>query len=70
MGVLAGVRKKTNPDELWTEYAALGFLRNTHLLVLWKDKLAAFKQIKAIWLPRYVGNKVKLIGWPIIQKEV
>jgi DNA polymerase-3 subunit alpha/error-prone DNA polymerase len=37
---------------------------------LWKDKLAAFKQIKAIWLPRYVGNKVKLIGWPIIQKEV
>jgi DNA polymerase-3 subunit alpha/error-prone DNA polymerase len=37
---------------------------------LWKDKLAAFKRIKVIWLSRYVGNKVKLIGWPINQKEI
>jgi DNA polymerase-3 subunit alpha/error-prone DNA polymerase len=59
-GVLTGVRKKTNPDELWTEYAALGFLRNTHPLALWKDKLAAFKRIKVVWLPQYVGNNVKL----------
>jgi DNA polymerase-3 subunit alpha/error-prone DNA polymerase len=69
-GVLTGTRKKASPDELWGEYAALGFLRNTHLLALWKDKLAAFKRIKAVWLPQYVGNNVKLIGWPITQKEV
>jgi DNA polymerase-3 subunit alpha/error-prone DNA polymerase len=69
-GVLTGTRKKTNPDELWGEYAALGFLRNTHPLALWKDKLAAFKRIKAVWLPQYLGNNVKLIGWPITQKEV
>jgi DNA polymerase-3 subunit alpha/error-prone DNA polymerase len=48
----------------------LGFLRNTHPLALWKDKLTAFKRIKAVWLPQYVGNNVKLIGWPITQKEV
>jgi DNA polymerase-3 subunit alpha/error-prone DNA polymerase len=69
-GVLTGTRKTTSPDELWGEYRALGFLRKTHPLTLWKDKLAAFKRIKAIWLPRYVGNNVKLIGWPITQKEV
>jgi hypothetical protein len=51
-GVLTGTRKTTSPDELWGEYAALGFLRNAHLLALWKDKLAAFKRIKAIWLPQ------------------
>jgi hypothetical protein len=61
-GVLTRVKQKTSPDELWEEYAALGFLRNTHLPALWKDKLAAFKRIKAIWLPQYVGNNVKLIG--------
>jgi DNA polymerase-3 subunit alpha/error-prone DNA polymerase len=69
-GVLTGARKKTNPDELWGEYTALRFLRNTHPLALWKDKLAAFKRIKAVWLPKYLGNNVKLIGWPITQKEV
>jgi DNA polymerase-3 subunit alpha/error-prone DNA polymerase len=40
----------------------LGFLR--------KDKLAVFKRITAVWLPQHVGNNVKLIGWPITQKEV
>jgi DNA polymerase-3 subunit alpha/error-prone DNA polymerase len=69
-GVLTGTRKKTNPDELWGEYAALGFLRNTHPLTLRKDKLAVFKRIKAVWLPQYVENNVKLISWPITQKEV
>jgi hypothetical protein len=51
------LEKKTSPDELWEEYSALGFLRNTHPLVLWKDKPAAFKRIKAVWLPRYVGGE-------------
>jgi DNA polymerase-3 subunit alpha/error-prone DNA polymerase len=28
------------------------------------------KRIKAVWLPQYIGGNVKLIGWPITQKEV
>jgi DNA polymerase-3 subunit alpha/error-prone DNA polymerase len=69
-GILAGSKKKINPDELWEEYNTLGFLRNVHPLALWKEKIAALKRIKAIWLPQYVGSNVKLIGWPITQKEV
>jgi DNA polymerase-3 subunit alpha/error-prone DNA polymerase len=69
-GILTGGKKKASPDELWEEYNALGFLRNVHPLALWKDKIAALKRIKAIWLPQYVGGNVKLIGWPITQKEV
>jgi hypothetical protein len=45
-----------SPDELWEEYAALKFLRNTHPRALWKDKLAAFKRIKAAWLLWYAGG--------------
>jgi DNA polymerase-3 subunit alpha/error-prone DNA polymerase len=69
-GVLTGTRKTTSPDKLREKYAALGFLRNTHPLALWKDKLTTFKRIKAVWLPKCVGGSVKLIGWPITQKEV
>jgi hypothetical protein len=58
---LTGIRKKVSP----TNYG-----RNMQPLVLWKDKIASLKRIKAIWLPKYVGGSVKLIGWPITQKEV
>jgi DNA polymerase-3 subunit alpha/error-prone DNA polymerase len=37
---------------------------------LWKDKLETFKRIKAVWLPKYLGSNVKLLSWPITQKEV
>jgi DNA polymerase-3 subunit alpha/error-prone DNA polymerase len=61
---------RANIAELWEEYAALGFLRRLHPLALWKDKIAALKRIKAAWLSSYVGRRVKLIGWPVTQKEV
>jgi DNA polymerase-3 subunit alpha/error-prone DNA polymerase len=70
--VLAPVREKAvhGGNELWEEYAALGFLRRLHPLALWKDKIEAMKRIKAAWLSGYVGRRVKLIGWPVTQKEV
>jgi DNA polymerase-3 subunit alpha/error-prone DNA polymerase len=72
MAVLAPVRKKTvhANNELWEEYGVLGFLRNAHPLALWKDAVLNLKRIKAVWLPQYIGGNVKLIGWPITQKEV
>ena len=55
---------------LWDEYRALGFLRNVHPLALWKDEIAPLRRIKARNLAEYTGRYVRLIGWPITQKEV
>jgi len=56
---------------LWEEYRALGFLRNAHPLVLWKDKISALKKrVKAVHIGRYINCGVCLIGWPVTQKEV
>ena len=53
------------------EYGALGFLRNAHPLVLWKDKILAVKnRVKALHIHRYVNRYVRLAGWPVTQKEV
>jgi DNA polymerase-3 subunit alpha/error-prone DNA polymerase len=57
-------------NELWEEYAALGFLRRYHPLVLWKDTLCSIRRVKAADIGRYVGRYVCLIGWPVTQKEV
>jgi DNA polymerase-3 subunit alpha/error-prone DNA polymerase len=65
-------KKKLNTsiDELWGEYGVLSFLRKVHPLVLWKDTIIASKRVKAIHIGEYVGNHVRLVGWPITQKEV
>jgi DNA polymerase-3 subunit alpha/error-prone DNA polymerase len=56
---------------LLEEYRALGFLRNTHPLALWKDKVLAVQQrVKALHIGEYVGRNVKMVGWPITQKNV
>jgi DNA polymerase-3 subunit alpha/error-prone DNA polymerase len=58
-------------DDLWEEYGALGFLRNHHPLALWKDEVMAVKyRVKASRIAEYVGQNVKMIGWPVAQKEV
>jgi len=57
-------------NSLWDEYNALGFLRGFHPLVLWKDKIQAVKRIKAVHIHGYIDQYVRLIGWPITQKEV
>jgi len=60
-----------NNNSLHEEYNALGFLRNAHPLVLWKDEVTAVKnRVLASQLSRHIERNVKLIGWPITQKEV
>jgi DNA polymerase-3 subunit alpha/error-prone DNA polymerase len=62
--------QRTN-SELWEEYHALGFLRKVHPLALWKNEVLSLKnRLKAIHLSENVGRFVKMIGWPITQKEV
>jgi DNA polymerase-3 subunit alpha/error-prone DNA polymerase len=60
------------PDnDLWEEYRALGFLRNVHPLALWKDDVLSVKyRIKALHIGQYVGRNVKMVGWPVMQKDV
>ena len=64
------LKNNPNPD-LWEEYRALGFLRNTHPLVLWKDTILSIThRVKAIHLNKYIDRPVKMAGWPITQKDV
>jgi len=58
------------PHSLWEEYRALGFLRRNHPLALWKEQIARLKRIKAVQISGHVGRSVRLVGWPITQKEV
>jgi DNA polymerase-3 subunit alpha/error-prone DNA polymerase len=61
---------KTDND-LWEEYRALGFLRNLHPLALWKREVLGVKgRVKARYIGEYRGRYVKMIGWPVTQKEV
>jgi error-prone DNA polymerase len=47
------------------------FLRNTHPLALWKDHVLAVKyRVKALHIGEYVGRPVKMVGWPVTQKDV
>jgi len=62
--------RKTNND-LWEEYRALGFLRNIHPLALWKEDVLAVKyRLKALNINEHVGQNVKMVGWPVTQKDV
>jgi DNA polymerase-3 subunit alpha/error-prone DNA polymerase len=56
--------------ELRDEYAALGFLRNRHPFALWERELRRIDRIHARELPDCIGRFVRLIGWPVTQKEV
>ena len=71
--VIAPQEKKVqiSNDDLWGEYRALGFLRNLHPLALWKEEVLAVKyRLKALNIGDYVGQNVRMIGWPVTQKDV
>jgi DNA polymerase-3 subunit alpha/error-prone DNA polymerase len=58
-------------NDLWEEYNALGFLRNTHPLALWKEDVLTVKnRVKALHIHKYIGQSVKMVGWPVTQKDV
>jgi len=60
-----------NENDLWEEYNALGFLRNIHPLALWKNDVLSVKyRVKALHIGEYVGQNVKMVGWPVTQKDV
>jgi len=62
--------KKTSTD-LWEEYRVLGFLRNSHPLLLWKDAVLGVKhRVKALHIGEYLGQNIFMVGWPVTQKEV
>ncbi|MCL2764926.1 MAG: DNA polymerase III subunit alpha [Treponema sp.] len=62
---------KKNDIEIWEEFHSLGFLRNTHPLALWKDKLLSVKnRVKAAHIHNYVNRSLCLAGLPVTQKEV
>jgi DNA polymerase-3 subunit alpha/error-prone DNA polymerase len=64
-------RLKKPETDLWEEYRALGFLRRLHPLALWKDDVLAIKyRTKALRIGDYVGRNVKMVGWPVTQKDV
>ncbi|NCC66289.1 MAG: DNA polymerase III subunit alpha, partial [Spirochaetia bacterium] len=64
------VRTSTTEDELLREFSALGFLRDHHPLVLFKQHLRERKRIVACDMQHYEGRYVTLVGYPITQKQV
>jgi DNA polymerase-3 subunit alpha/error-prone DNA polymerase len=64
-------RMEKTDNDLWEEYKSLGFLRNTHPLALWKDDVLAVKnRVKALHIGEYLERNVKMVGWPVTQKDV
>lgn len=63
-------RKAAAESELREEYASLGFLREHHPFALWRRELARIDRVLARDLGRYRNRRVKLLGWPVTQKEV
>ncbi len=63
-------KHKTSDDELHREYAALGFLRSYHPLILWSHLLQGVVRIKACDMKEHVHRFVTLIGYQITQKQV
>ena len=62
--------QKTEND-LWEEYKALGFLRHVHPLALWKEDVLAVKyRVKALHIAEHIGRNIKMVGWPVTQKDV
>jgi DNA polymerase-3 subunit alpha/error-prone DNA polymerase len=57
-------------NDLWEEYRALSFLRHTHPLALWKEKIIPLKRVKARHIAEYLGHHVQMLGWPVTKKEV
>jgi DNA polymerase-3 subunit alpha/error-prone DNA polymerase len=56
--------------ELRDEYAALGFLRELHPFALWGRQLSRLGRVSAAELERHKGRRIRLLGWPVTQKEV
>ncbi len=61
---------QTTLATLEAEYAALGFLRSHHPLVLYSDTLKNIARTRASELSHYTGRSVTLVGLQIARKQV
>jgi len=71
----AGCRPPPLPPEdsierLRREYAVLGFLCDRHPMELFTDRLKPLRLVRAIDLPRFLGQRVRMAGWLITGKTV
>src|SRR5262249_51371163 len=52
------------------EFAVLGFLCKHHPLLFFRAALRGVQRVLAVDLPKFVGRKVWVVGWPITEKVV
>ena len=49
----------------------MGFLRKAHPLALWADRVRAVQaRVKALNIRGHIGRFIKMVGWPVTQKDV
>jgi DNA polymerase-3 subunit alpha/error-prone DNA polymerase len=65
-------KRKVQPalERLVQEYTYLGFLCQTHILVLWDKRLATLPRIKARDIPKHMGEVVTVAGLLVTRKQV
>jgi DNA polymerase-3 subunit alpha/error-prone DNA polymerase len=57
-------------ERLWREFSVLGFLCGRHPLELYQHTLKKLNTIKAVELPRCLGQRVRFAGWLITGKVI
>ena len=57
-------------ERLRREFSVLGFLCDRHPMELFAEKLQKQRTVKAVDLPRFIGQQVRLAGWLITGKVV
>ena len=57
-------------SELREEYETLRYLRDRHPIALWAQEISQVDRVRASDLERYTGSCIRLLGWPVTQKEV
>ena len=57
-------------ERLRREFAVLGFLCDRHPMQLYNNTITKLHTVKAIDLPRFVGQHVRMAGWLITGKVV
>ena len=69
-GASAAESARRRAQERRDEYDRLGFLRDDHPLALWKREIDALERSLARDIGELRGQSVRLLGWPVTQKEV
>jgi len=52
------------------EYERLGFLLDGHALNLWEPIPEQYRQVRGKDLPRHIGRRIEMVGWPVTSKEI